>query len=323
VAAMKASPNELVLPRADGAPFQPTIRHNLVDHLRRALVTADVVIGFEHNCRRCKGKVNKGLLPSDTVVTWRHDDKVQRTCPNQPSDMKKKCGMKLWIKALPRPLRFYDLRHTHATLLRRGGADPGAVQKALGHSDPRITAQTYDHTELEEQRALFERVLAFGRPADGSLGAPVVRETKPPKNKAPEADDFSNDSEGLYQSGRQDLNLRPFGPESEPWEFAPVHTDPHPIANIVKTEAFEASHIHTASQEVHPDPPSLSRPCPRESSLTPERFLTVGQVAESLGVCRATVYRLVELGRLPHLRMVNGIRIRLADLDLLRQERAP
>ena len=27
------------------------------------------------------------------------------------------CGMKLWPKALPRPMRFHDLRHTTATLL--------------------------------------------------------------------------------------------------------------------------------------------------------------------------------------------------------------
>ncbi len=52
--------------------------------------------------------------------------------------------MKLWIKPIPRPIRFYDLRHTHATLLRKAGVDLGAVQRNLGHSSPEITAAVYD-----------------------------------------------------------------------------------------------------------------------------------------------------------------------------------
>ena len=37
-------------------------------------------------------------------------------------------------------------------------------------------------------------------------------------------------------------------------------------------------------------------------------------VAESLGVCSATVYRLCESGELPHVRIVNSIRVRSEDL---------
>ena len=40
----------------------------------------------------------------------------------------------------------------------------------------------------------------------------------------------------------------------------------------------------------------------------------VAEVAEQLGVCNATVYRLCESGELPHLRVVNSIRIRPKDL---------
>jgi excisionase family DNA binding protein len=44
------------------------------------------------------------------------------------------------------------------------------------------------------------------------------------------------------------------------------------------------------------------------------RLLTVPDVAEQLGVCSATVYRLCGSGELPHVRIANSIRIRPADL---------
>jgi hypothetical protein len=39
----------------------------------------------------------------EIVFTWRHGDGEQRLCPS--------CGMKLWASPIPRPVRFYDLRH--------------------------------------------------------------------------------------------------------------------------------------------------------------------------------------------------------------------
>ena len=46
------------------------------------------------------------------------------------------------------------------------------------------------------------------------------------------------------------------------------------------------------------------------------------EVAEQLGVCNATVYRLVERGELPHVRIVNSIRIRPDDLRVFLQREA-
>ena len=43
-------------------------------------------------------------------------------------------------------------------------------------------------------------------------------------------------------------------------------------------------------------------------------LLTVRDVAAQLGVCTATVYRLVGEGQLPHMRVLNAIRLAPGDL---------
>jgi excisionase family DNA binding protein len=61
--------------------------------------------------------------------------------------------------------------------------------------------------------------------------------------------------------------------------------------------------------------------------LLPDRrrkppLLTVRQVAERLGVCTATVYRLCDKGQLPHVRVLHAIRVAPADLaGFIRQNR--
>jgi excisionase family DNA binding protein len=46
-----------------------------------------------------------------------------------------------------------------------------------------------------------------------------------------------------------------------------------------------------------------------------ESLLTVKDVAKRLGVCKATVYRLCEEGKLGHVRVSNAVRVRPADLE--------
>jgi integrase len=43
------------------------------------------------------------------------------------------------------PVRFHDLRHTHATLMLLAGENPKVVQERLGHSSIGITLDTYSH----------------------------------------------------------------------------------------------------------------------------------------------------------------------------------
>src|SRR4029453_10910379 len=59
---------------------------------------------------------------------------------------------------LPPTLRFYDLRHTAASLLIREGASVKAVQKQLGHATASITLDTYGHLFPDELDALAGRL---------------------------------------------------------------------------------------------------------------------------------------------------------------------
>jgi excisionase family DNA binding protein len=52
-----------------------------------------------------------------------------------------------------------------------------------------------------------------------------------------------------------------------------------------------------------------------------EQLLTVRQVAQLLRVCRATVYNWAVTGLLPHVRIVNVVRVRPEDLTTFIAER--
>jgi integrase len=86
---------------------------------------------------------------------------------------------------LPGGLRFYDLRHTCASLLIAQGASIKAVQAQLGHATASITLDTYGHLFPSEMEALADRLemvrdaalvkrsrTQYG-PADNRLGEPA------------------------------------------------------------------------------------------------------------------------------------------------------
>jgi integrase len=55
-------------------------------------------------------------------------------------------------------IRFHDLRHTHATLLRKLGVDVKVISERLGHSDVAFTLKTYTHVNTEMQRDEVSKV---------------------------------------------------------------------------------------------------------------------------------------------------------------------
>ena len=58
------------------------------------------------------------------------------------------------------PLRFHDLRHTHATQLLRAGVPVDAVAKRLGHRDAVITMRIYAHVLDDADAIAVERLEA-------------------------------------------------------------------------------------------------------------------------------------------------------------------
>ncbi len=68
--------------------------------------------------------------------------------------------------------------------------------------------------------------------------------------------------------------------------------------------AFATPVLHTDGTGARPPPQA-------------EELLSIADVADRLGVCRATVYRMVWRGELPHVRIGSAIRIRPSDLQVL------
>jgi len=115
------------------------------------------------------------------------------------------------------------------------------------------------------------------------------------------------------KSGRQDLNLRPLGPESDSEcsaGLAPGGTEAQALDIIGSVERANPSDGIGATPDQRRYVPPVS---PRHAEL-PEHLLTVREVAEHLGVCAATVYKLCATGELLHLRISNAVRIAPADL---------
>ena len=106
-------------------------------------------------------------------------------------------------------------------------------------------------------------------------------------------------------SGRQDLNLRPLGPEgpnADPHGVAPGQLASYPFDNT-GVEGCAGSHT------VAPLPPVATPFGALVVRGEVRQLLTVREVAARLRVSRATVYRLVRAGALPVLRISNAIRI--------------
>lgn len=158
--AMGSTEGPMLFPDADGEMRKPAFKAH--DIFKRALVRAGHVAYWAHVCRRrgCGTRVLPTLPagqkhPRCPTCTRRgcghcerHDDKAERRCPT--------CHMKLWVKGIPPPYSFKDLRSTFATIVYEKTADMRFVQEVVGHHDMQFTAKKYARfraEHLQEQAA--------------------------------------------------------------------------------------------------------------------------------------------------------------------------
>jgi integrase len=136
--AINRSPSEYVFP-GPGGERRP--EHTKMEQVfRRILSRAGIVVGYRHICRRCAARRAPQVLQAP--------DAEIRRCP--------KCNMRMWPSAIPRPMRFHDVRHTTITLLLRLKVPMHLVQRIARHSNIRLTVDTYGHLEVEDLREAME-----------------------------------------------------------------------------------------------------------------------------------------------------------------------
>jgi excisionase family DNA binding protein len=121
-------------------------------------------------------------------------------------------------------------------------------------------------------------------------------------------------SDQRCESGRQDLNLRPLGPEgASPSVDGLAQSGTRPDSHHISSAASDALPDGVARKG--PDRTESWAPVGRASAvLGVEHLLSVRQVAALLGVCRATVYAMVSRAVLPHVRVGNLIRFQSEDV---------
>ena len=63
--------------------------------------------------------------------------------------------LKVCQKANLRPITLHQFRHSHATLLLHNGIIVNEISRRLGHSNPSITLNIYTHTDLSQEKRVY------------------------------------------------------------------------------------------------------------------------------------------------------------------------
>jgi integrase len=81
--------------------------------------------------------------------------------PLSPRNLVRSFKRALVAASLPSAVRFHDLRHSHNALLDVLGVSARVRMDLLGHSDVRLTENTYNHSTLAQRRDAAERIGAY------------------------------------------------------------------------------------------------------------------------------------------------------------------
>lgn len=135
--AVDRSPSGIVFPGAHGGRQEQHRATKLTRMLRTAMAAAGVgVVGALYWCSRPR------------LCGWREERAGQVTPTRCP-----RCGRRCNTRPRVRAVRWYDLRHSCATLHHHHGADPLCVALALGHAVRGTTQAVYTHPAVDVMRA--------------------------------------------------------------------------------------------------------------------------------------------------------------------------
>ena len=111
----------------------------------------------QHREQQEQQRILLGSILEEADLVFAHPD----GSPLDPSTVSHTFG-KIARKAGLSNIRFHDLRHAHASLMLRTGADPKVISERLGHSSIAITMDIYAHIlpGLQEEAVIrFEEAL--------------------------------------------------------------------------------------------------------------------------------------------------------------------
>jgi excisionase family DNA binding protein len=231
---------------------------------------------------------------------------------------------KLWPKPIVRQIRFHSLRHSTASLLIMAGANPAAVRRIMRHSDPKMT-DIYTHLAPDYLRAEVDR-LSFAPPTEpvpAEALAQVVNAEESVPFWSPSSDEGDNSartrvaniatSEEKTKRSRRDSNARPLASEAASGIVHPLSTVPFSSESVRLNEGARVQPSQGLAGVLKNCVPLWS-PKLRVLEGGAEHLLLVREVAERLRVSTATIYKLIDTGALPHLRVSNAIRVVPADV---------
>ena len=95
--------------------------------------------------------IGPGYLNHNLVIS------TQIGSPVNPANIRRSFNRLTEVACLPR-IRFHDLRHTHASLLLSKGINIKVISERLGHSNIKITLDTYSHVLPTMQKEAMQKL---------------------------------------------------------------------------------------------------------------------------------------------------------------------
>jgi integrase len=152
------------------------IREPKSPHSRRLVALSPSLTELlrRHHAEQEAERVVLGRSLAGEDLVFAHSD----GSPLDPSTVTHAFGKLIRKAALPH-VRFHDLRHTHATLMLKGGVHPKIVSERLGHANIGITLDTYSHVVpgLQEAAALrFDTLIGLEAEEGGDVSKPLAKD---------------------------------------------------------------------------------------------------------------------------------------------------